>query len=97
MRMLLQSASIFGSSVPGDENLLLFSQLVLSICSSDAIESILCGALFPAEFSVKNVVENWIRIFAGLDKVEVKALEKILEQKQRYAFFVYDPGCLLNR
>ncbi|XP_021854385.2 sister chromatid cohesion protein PDS5 homolog A [Spinacia oleracea] len=50
---------------------------------SDAIESILCGALFPAEFSVKNVVENWIRIFAGLDKVEVKALEKILEQKQR--------------
>ncbi|XP_021766736.1 sister chromatid cohesion protein PDS5 homolog A-A-like isoform X1 [Chenopodium quinoa] len=50
---------------------------------SDAIESILCGPLFPAEFSVKDIVGNWIQIFAGLDKVEVKALEKILEQKQR--------------
>ncbi|KAL2932207.1 Sister chromatid cohesion protein PDS5-like protein B [Bienertia sinuspersici] len=50
---------------------------------SDAIESILCGPLFPAEFAVKDIVELWIRIFAGLDKVEVKALEKILEQKQR--------------
>ncbi|KAL9237009.1 hypothetical protein vseg_011602 [Gypsophila vaccaria] len=50
---------------------------------SDAIEPILCGALFPSEFSVKDVVSHWIRILAGLDKVEVKALEKILEQKQR--------------
>ncbi|KAK9715125.1 hypothetical protein RND81_06G145000 [Saponaria officinalis] len=50
---------------------------------SDAIEPILCGALFPSEFAVKDVVNHWIRILAGLDKVEVKALEKILEQKQR--------------
>ncbi|XP_057536474.1 sister chromatid cohesion protein PDS5 homolog A [Amaranthus tricolor] len=50
---------------------------------SDAIESILCGSLFPAEFSVKDIVEHWIQIFSGLDKVEVKALEKMLEQKQR--------------
>lgn len=50
---------------------------------SDAIESILCGSLFPAEFAVKEIVGLWIRIFAGLDKFEVKALEKILEQKQR--------------
>lgn len=50
---------------------------------SDAIESIFCGPLFPAEFSVKDIVEHWIRMLAGLDKVEVKALEKILEQKQR--------------
>ncbi|XP_074271941.1 sister chromatid cohesion protein PDS5 homolog A isoform X2 [Silene latifolia] len=50
---------------------------------SDAIESVLCGALFPPEFAVKDVVNHWIRILVGLDKVEVKALEKILEQKQR--------------
>lgn len=50
---------------------------------SDAIESIFCGPLFPAEFAVKDIVEQWFQIFAGLDKVEVKALEKILEQKQR--------------
>ncbi|KAH9611596.1 hypothetical protein KSS87_009864 [Heliosperma pusillum] len=50
---------------------------------SDAIESVLCGALFPSEFAVKDVVNHWIRILGRLDKVEVKALEKILEQKQR--------------
>ncbi|XP_052202932.1 sister chromatid cohesion protein PDS5 homolog A isoform X2 [Diospyros lotus] len=50
---------------------------------SDTIEPILCGSLFPIEFSVKERVQNWIRIFSGLDKVEIKALEKILEQKQR--------------
>ncbi|XP_057497831.1 sister chromatid cohesion protein PDS5 homolog A-like isoform X1 [Actinidia eriantha] len=51
---------------------------------SDATEPILCGSLFPDEFSVKERVGNWIRIFSGFDKVEVKALEKILEQKQRF-------------
>ncbi|GFZ03348.1 binding protein [Actinidia rufa] len=50
---------------------------------SDAIEPILCGSLFPDEFSVKERVGCWIRVFSGFDKVEVKALEKILEQKQR--------------
>ncbi|KAI8001151.1 hypothetical protein LOK49_LG09G00038 [Camellia lanceoleosa] len=50
---------------------------------SDTIEPILCGSLFPAEFSVKERVGNWIRVFSGFDKIEVKALEKILEQKQR--------------
>lgn len=50
---------------------------------SDAIEAILCGPLFPTEFTVKDMIEHWISILARLDKVEIKALEKILEQKQR--------------
>ncbi|XP_059624884.1 sister chromatid cohesion protein PDS5 homolog A isoform X2 [Cornus florida] len=50
---------------------------------SDMIEPILCGTLFPTEFTVKDKVGNWVRVFSGFDKVEVKALEKILEQKQR--------------
>ncbi|KAI5414430.1 sister chromatid cohesion protein PDS5 homolog A isoform X3 [Lathyrus oleraceus] len=50
---------------------------------SDIIESILCGSLFPVEFSISDIVKHWVGIFSGFDKVEVKALEKILEQKQR--------------
>ncbi|RDX89521.1 Sister chromatid cohesion protein PDS5-like B, partial [Mucuna pruriens] len=50
---------------------------------SDIIESVLCGSLFPVEFSICDIVKHWIGIFSGFDKVEVKALEKILEQKQR--------------
>ncbi|KAL6981886.1 Sister chromatid cohesion protein PDS5 A, partial [Sarracenia purpurea var. burkii] len=49
---------------------------------SDTIEPILCGFMFPDEFSVKEMVGNWIRIFSGFDKIEVKALEKILGLKQ---------------
>jgi sister-chromatid-cohesion protein PDS5 len=54
------------------------------LCRSDTIESVLCGSLFPIESSVKDKVKHWVRIFSGFDKVEVRALEKILEQKQRY-------------
>ncbi|KAL5769361.1 hypothetical protein ACOSQ2_016144 [Xanthoceras sorbifolium] len=50
---------------------------------SDTIESVLCGSLFPTEFSVKDRVRHWVRVFSGFDRVEMKALEKILEQKQR--------------
>ncbi|KAL6546873.1 hypothetical protein OROMI_022594 [Orobanche minor] len=50
---------------------------------SDTIEPILSLSLFPNDFSVKDKVTHWVRIFSGFDKVEVKALEKILEQKQR--------------
>ncbi|KAK3010031.1 hypothetical protein RJ639_010994, partial [Escallonia herrerae] len=50
---------------------------------SDTIEPTLCNSLFPTEFSVKDKVGSWVRIFSGFDKVEVKALQKILEQKQR--------------
>ncbi|GAB2252670.1 hypothetical protein Droror1_Dr00005517 [Drosera rotundifolia] len=50
---------------------------------SDAIEAILSGPLFPSEFTVQDLVNQWVKIFSGLDKVEVKAMEKILEQKQR--------------
>ena len=59
-------------------------------CRSDAIEPILCGSLFPDEFSVKERVGYWIRVFSGFDKVEVKALEKILEQKQRFVTRAFD-------
>ncbi|KAK8629893.1 hypothetical protein V6N13_078711 [Hibiscus sabdariffa] len=50
---------------------------------SDTIESVLCGSLFPTEFSIKDKVKCWIRVFSGFDKIEVKALERMLEQKQR--------------
>ncbi|XP_042945591.1 sister chromatid cohesion protein PDS5 homolog B isoform X3 [Carya illinoinensis] len=50
---------------------------------SDTIESVLCGSLFPIEMSIKDRVRHWVRVFSGFDKVEVKSLEKILEQKQR--------------
>ncbi|KAK7331159.1 hypothetical protein VNO77_25376 [Canavalia gladiata] len=50
---------------------------------SDMIESILCGSLFPSDFSINDMVKRWVKIFSEFDKVEVKALEKILEQKQR--------------
>ncbi|GJV33394.1 sister chromatid cohesion protein PDS5 homolog B-like protein isoform X1 [Tanacetum coccineum] len=50
---------------------------------SDTVEHILCTSMFPTDFSVKDRVKTWIRLFSKFDKVEVKALEKILEQKQR--------------
>lgn len=56
----------------------------LQFCRSDTIENVLCESLFPTEFSIKDKVKHWVRVFSVFDKVEVKALEKILEQKQRY-------------
>lgn len=49
------------------------------------IEFVLCESLFPAQYSINDIVKHWVGIFSGFDKVEVKALEKVLEQKQRYA------------
>ncbi|KAI3718580.1 hypothetical protein L6452_19457 [Arctium lappa] len=49
----------------------------------DAVEHILCTSLFPVELSIRDRVRNWVRLFSKFDKVEVNALEKILEQKQR--------------
>ncbi|MBA0739728.1 hypothetical protein Gogos_012966, partial [Gossypium gossypioides] len=62
------------------------------IFRSDTIESILCGFLFPTGFSIKDKVKCWIRVFSGFDKIEVKALERMLEQKQRYLVnaLIYD-------
>ncbi|EPS67178.1 hypothetical protein M569_07597, partial [Genlisea aurea] len=51
---------------------------------SDAIEHVLSLSLYPSKFSVKDKVENWVKAFSRFEKVEVKALEKILEQKQRW-------------
>ncbi|XVF26230.1 hypothetical protein REPUB_Repub13aG0281300 [Reevesia pubescens] len=50
---------------------------------SDTIESVLYGFLFPTGFSIIDKVKCWIRVFSGFDKIEVKALERMLEQKQR--------------
>ncbi|XP_076907861.1 sister chromatid cohesion protein PDS5 homolog A-like [Bidens hawaiensis] len=50
---------------------------------SDTVEYILSTSLFPSEFSVKDKVRTWVRLFSKFDKVEIKALEKLLEQKQR--------------
>jgi len=58
-----------------------------SFCRWDIIESILCESLFPSDFSINDIVKHWVGIFSRFDKVEAKALEKILEQKQRYIFF----------
>ncbi|KAL3624917.1 hypothetical protein CASFOL_031585 [Castilleja foliolosa] len=47
------------------------------------MEPILSLSLFPADFSIKDKSKKWVRIFSVFDKV-VKALGKILEQKQRF-------------
>ncbi|KAI3765368.1 hypothetical protein L2E82_15400 [Cichorium intybus] len=49
----------------------------------DTVENILSTSLFPVEISVKDKVKNWVKLFSKFDKVEVNALEKILEQRQR--------------
>ncbi|KAM0049108.1 putative sister chromatid cohesion protein Pds5 [Helianthus debilis subsp. tardiflorus] len=49
----------------------------------DTVEQILYTSLFPAEFSVKDKVKKWVKLFSNFNEVEVKALEKLLEQKQR--------------
>ncbi|XP_078165955.1 binding protein isoform X5 [Carex rostrata] len=38
---------------------------------------------FPGEFSIKDRAKHWVRAFSGFDKIETKALEQILIQKQR--------------
>ncbi|PPD78128.1 hypothetical protein GOBAR_DD24929 [Gossypium barbadense] len=67
-----------------------FRQVIWDTCKhglilhlSDTIESILCESLFPTEFSIRDKVKCWIRVFSGFDKIEVKALQRMLEQKQR--------------
>lgn len=59
-------------------------EALFCLCRSDAIEPILSLSLFPADFSIRDKVKKWVRIFSGFDKIEVTALEKILEQKQRF-------------
>ncbi|XP_073010251.1 sister chromatid cohesion protein PDS5 homolog A isoform X2 [Typha latifolia] len=49
----------------------------------ETMELTLCGSLFPPEFSIKDRVKHWVKAFSGFDKVEAKALEQILVQKQR--------------
>ncbi|XP_023738214.1 sister chromatid cohesion protein PDS5 homolog A isoform X1 [Lactuca sativa] len=49
----------------------------------NTIEHILSSSLFPVELSVKDKVKNWVKLFSKFDKVEVNALEMILEERQR--------------
>ncbi|EER88261.2 hypothetical protein BDA96_10G149900 [Sorghum bicolor] len=49
----------------------------------ESIDSILCGSLFPPEFPMKGRVKHWVTAATYFDKVEMKALEQILLQKQR--------------
>ncbi|KAF7094903.1 hypothetical protein CFC21_097177 [Triticum aestivum] len=49
----------------------------------ESIESVLCGSLFPPEFPTKERVKHWVIAATHFDKVEMKALEQILLQKQR--------------
>ncbi|XP_077217250.1 sister chromatid cohesion protein PDS5 homolog A-like isoform X2 [Tasmannia lanceolata] len=50
---------------------------------SETIEVVLSGSLPPTEFSVKDRVKHWVTVFSGFEKIDVKALEKLLAQKQR--------------
>ncbi|KAJ1259018.1 hypothetical protein BS78_10G121300 [Paspalum vaginatum] len=50
---------------------------------SESIDSILCGSLFPPELPMKGRVKHWVSAVTHFDKVEIKALEQILLQKQR--------------
>ncbi|KAM7263653.1 hypothetical protein ACFE04_001336 [Oxalis oulophora] len=50
---------------------------------SETIEYVLCGSLFPQDLSIKDKSKHWVKVYSSLDKLEVKALENILEQKQR--------------
>lgn len=59
---------------------------------SDIVEHILCSSLFPSEFSIKDKVKKWVRVFLSFDKVEIRALEKLLEHKQRFVMNVWS-GC----
>lgn len=52
-------------------------------CRPESIDSILCGSLFPPEFPMKGRVKHWVTAATYFDKVEMKALEQILLQKQR--------------
>lgn len=57
-------------------------------CRPEMIELTLCGFLFPPEFSINDRLKHWATVFRGFDKVEVKALEQILVQKQRFCIFL---------
>ena len=59
-------------------------------CRSESIESILCASLFPPEFPTKGRVKHWVTAVTHFDKVEMKALESILLQKQRSYFLSVD-------
>ncbi|WVZ81535.1 hypothetical protein U9M48_028901 [Paspalum notatum var. saurae] len=50
---------------------------------SESIDSILCGSLFPPELPMKERVKHWVSAVTHFDKVEIKALEQMLLQKQR--------------
>ncbi|KAJ6833750.1 sister chromatid cohesion protein PDS5-like protein A [Iris pallida] len=50
---------------------------------SEAVELILCALLFPLEFSIKDRLKHWATVISGFDKLELKALEQVLLQKQR--------------
>ncbi|KAG9448592.1 hypothetical protein H6P81_008557 [Aristolochia fimbriata] len=49
----------------------------------ETIEAALCGCLRPSEISTKDKVKQWLIVFSVLEKVDIKALEKLLVQKQR--------------
>ncbi|XP_068637108.1 sister chromatid cohesion protein PDS5 homolog A-like isoform X2 [Aristolochia californica] len=50
---------------------------------SETIEAALCGLLCPTVISVKDRVKQWVTVLSVLEKVDIKALEKLLAQKQR--------------
>nr|XP_043623301.1 sister chromatid cohesion protein PDS5 homolog B-like isoform X2 [Erigeron canadensis] len=49
----------------------------------NTVEQILCNSLFPVDISIRYKVKTWVKLFSKFDKVELNALEKILEQKER--------------
>lgn len=59
-------------------------------CRPESVESILCASLFPPEFPTKGRVKHWVKAVTHFDKIEMKALESILLQKQRSDFLSID-------
>lgn len=76
-----------GSSINSDDFEWIPGKILRCLYDKDfrfeSIDSILCGSLFPPEFPVKGRVNHWVSAVTHFDKVEIKALEQILLQKQR--------------
>jgi hypothetical protein len=57
---------------------------VLCTYRAQAMELVFSEQLFPADFPVVERAKCWISFFSVFDENDVKALERILQQKQRY-------------
>jgi sister chromatid cohesion protein PDS5 len=57
----------------------------LNVFRPETVELIMID-YFPGEFSIQDRAKHWVKSFSSFDKMETKALEQILLQKQRFVF-----------